>query len=150
MGDRLGGERERFENVEGHRFGRAPDRKKKNLTVEHDGIKWTRPIDAEVTASFTSQSKGVAFDVPSDTPVQAVAAGVVVYAGNKLNGYVNLIIIKHDDRYLTAYYRNSRLLVVEGDAVTQGQIIAASSERIAFEVRLRGVAVDPSAYLPPR
>lgn len=123
---------------------------KQSRTIVHDGITWSRPINADLTSSFTSHSKGVAFEVPNDTPVQAAAAGVVVLAGNKLTGYANLIIIKHDDRYLTAYYQNSRLLVVEGDAVAQGQIIATSGERFAFEVRLRGLAVDPSAYLPPR
>lgn len=118
--------------------------------IEHDGITWTRPIDADVTVSFTSQSKRVVFGVPSGTPVKAVAPGVVVFAGNKLTGYVNLIIIKHDDRYLTAYYQNSRILVIEGEAVKQGQIIAGSSDSLSFEVRLRGNAVDPTAYLPPR
>lgn len=118
--------------------------------IEHDGITWTRPVDADVTTSYTSQSKRVVFGVPSDTPVKAVAPGIVVFAGNKLIGYVNLIIIKHDDRYLTAYYENSRIHVIEGDAVKQGQIIAGSSNNLSFEVRLRGNAVDPSAYLPPR
>ena len=119
-------------------------------TIEYDGLTWLRPINADILTSFTTQSKNITFQVPIDTPVQAVTAGNVVFAGNSLNGYTNLIIIKHDDRYLTAYYQNSRLMVSVGDTVIQGQVIAASSENFKYEIRLKGVAVNPSAYLPPR
>ena len=82
--------------------------------------------------------------------------GVVAYAGNELRGYGNLIIIKHDATYLTAYAHNRALMVKEGDAVTKGQKIAemgnSDSDRVMlhFEVRRQGKPVDPLKYLPPQ
>jgi lipoprotein NlpD len=89
-------------------------------------------------------------------PVNAAADGRVVYSGNGLRGYGNLIIIKHDATFLTAYAHNSALMVKEGDAVTKGQKIAemgnSDSDRVMlhFEVRRQGKPVDPLKYLPPQ
>ena len=86
-------------------------------------------------------------------PVNAAAAGRVVYAGGGLSGYGRLIIIKHNDTYLSAYGHNSSLLVKEGEAVVTGQKIATMGEgpgrspRLHFEIRRNGKPVDPRRYL---
>jgi murein DD-endopeptidase MepM/ murein hydrolase activator NlpD len=88
--------------------------------------------------------------------VLAAAAGTVVYAGNGLRGYGNLLIIKHNSEYLTAYAHNRALLVKEGQAVTRGQKIAemgnSDTDRVMlhFELRYQGRSIDPSRALPPR
>ena len=76
-----------------------------------------------------------------------------MYAGNSLRGYGNLVIIKHDNTYLTAYAHNSKLIVKEGDAVRKGQKIAemgdtdATSPKLHFELRVNGKPVNPTPYL---
>jgi murein DD-endopeptidase MepM/ murein hydrolase activator NlpD len=86
----------------------------------------------------------------------AAARGTVVYAGNGLRGYGNLLIIKHNSDYLTAYAHNRTLLVKEGQTVAQGQKIAemgdTDSDRtmLHFELRYEGRSIDPSRSLPPR
>jgi lipoprotein NlpD len=101
-------------------------------------------------------NKGVNIGGSAGEPVKASADGRVVYAGNGLRGYGNLIIIKHDATYLTAYAHNRALMVKEGDAVTKGQKIAemgnSDSDRVMlhFEVRRQGKPVDPLKYLPPQ
>ena len=92
----------------------------------------------------------------SGAPVKATAAGDVVYSGNGLIGYGELVIIKHSDRMLSAYAHNQRRLVAEGERVSQGQVIAevGSNDRgenlLHFEIRRDGKPVDPRQYLPPR
>jgi lipoprotein NlpD len=87
-------------------------------------------------------------------PVLAAEAGDVVYSGSGLKGYGNLIIVKHNDKYLSAYGFNRRLLVKEGERVNRGQRVAevgqASSGAylLHFEIRREGTAVDPLDYLP--
>ncbi|OYX53920.1 MAG: peptidase M23 [Comamonadaceae bacterium 32-67-11] len=89
-------------------------------------------------------------------PVLAAAAGRVVYAGSGLRGYGNLVIIKHNNTFLTAYAHNQALLVREDQMVRQGQRIAdmgssdADRVKLHFEVRRQGRPVDPSAFLPRR
>lgn len=89
-------------------------------------------------------------------PVVAAAAGRVVYAGSGLRGYGRLIIIKHNETYLSAYAHNDKLYVKEGEVVKAGQHIAdmgdSGAERVAlhFEIRKRGVPVDPLQYLPKK
>ena len=86
----------------------------------------------------------------------AAAAGRVVYAGSGLKGYGNVIVIKHNADYITAYAHNDVLLVKEGDAVQRGQKIAemGSSEanrvELHFELRKQGTPIDPTKVLPPR
>ncbi|WP_347554310.1 peptidoglycan DD-metalloendopeptidase family protein [Robbsia sp. KACC 23696] len=102
------------------------------------------------------KSKGVDIGGTAGTPILAAAAGRVLYAGSELRGYGNLIIIKHDDHYLTAYGHNRTLLVKNNDVVTKGQQIAemgdtqASRVELHFEVRKDSTPVDPLTYLPPR
>jgi len=103
-----------------------------------------------------AKNKGVNIGGASGETVKAAADGRVVYAGNGLRGYGNLIIIKHDATYLTAYAHNRALMVKEGDAVTKGQKIAemgnSDADRVMlhFEVRRQGKPVDPLKYLPPQ
>jgi lipoprotein NlpD len=103
-----------------------------------------------------STNKGVNIGGTAGEAVKAAADGRVVYAGNGLRGYGNLIIIKHNAMYLTAYAHNRSLMVKEGDAVTKGQKIAemgnSDSDRVMlhFEIRRQGKPVDPTKYLPPQ
>ncbi|CAB3782558.1 hypothetical protein LMG28614_01496 [Paraburkholderia ultramafica] len=115
------------------------------------------PVRGPLLGTFNdSTNKGVNIGGASGDPVKASADGRVVYAGNGLRGYGNLIIIKHDATYLTAYAHNRSLMVKEGDAVTKGQKIAemgnSDSDRVMlhFEVRRQGKPVDPLKYLPPQ
>jgi lipoprotein NlpD len=120
-------------------------------------IAFAWPVRGPVLGTFDdSTNKGVNIGGAAGDPVKAAADGRVVYAGNGLRGYGNLIIIKHDATYLTAYAHNRALMVKEGDAVTKGQKIAemgnSDSDRVMlhFEVRRQGKPVDPLKYLPPQ
>ncbi|ONS60976.1 peptidoglycan DD-metalloendopeptidase family protein [Burkholderia cenocepacia] len=103
-----------------------------------------------------AKNKGVNIGGTAGEAVKAAADGRVVYSGNGLRGYGNLIIIKHDATYLTAYAHNRALMVKEGGAVTKGQKIAemgnSDADRVMlhFEVRRQGKPVDPLKYLPPQ
>ncbi|MGU7780620.1 peptidoglycan DD-metalloendopeptidase family protein [Burkholderia sp. PU8-34] len=115
------------------------------------------PARGPVLNSFDdAKNKGVNIGGTAGESVKAAADGRVVYAGNGLRGYGNLIIIKHDATYLTAYAHNRALMVKEGDAVTKGQKIAemgnSDADRVMlhFEVRRQGKPVDPLKYLPPQ
>ncbi|MBU9184249.1 peptidoglycan DD-metalloendopeptidase family protein [Burkholderia multivorans] len=115
------------------------------------------PAPGNVIRSFDgAKSKGIDIANSAGTPVVAAAPGVVVYAGNGLRGYGNLIILKHNADYLTAYAHNRALLVKEGQSVAQGQTIAemgdSDSDRVAlhFELRYGGRSIDPARYLPAR
>ncbi|MDR5854953.1 peptidoglycan DD-metalloendopeptidase family protein [Caballeronia sp. LZ062] len=121
------------------------------------GVSLVWPAQGSVIRSFDGKnSKGIDIANSAGTPVVAAAAGSVVYAGNGLRGYGNMLIVKHNDDYLTAYAHNRTLLVKEGQTVQQGQQIAemgdTDSDRtmLHFEVRYMGRSTDPSRYLPPR
>ncbi|MBO1114835.1 LysM peptidoglycan-binding domain-containing M23 family metallopeptidase [Bordetella petrii] len=121
------------------------------------GIKLVWPADGTVTHRYNgSSSKGITIVNKTGTPVRAAAAGSVVYAGNRLRGYGNLVIVQHADHFLSIYAHNNRMLVKEGQKVSQGQQIAemGSTDRsgpgLYFELRYRGKPVDPSGALPPR
>ena len=98
--------------------------------------------------------KGIDIDGKAGDPVIAVAAGEVVYAGSGIVGYGKLLIIKHNDVYLSAYAHNQALLVEEGAAVRAGQKIAekgssaTNSVKLHFEIRREGKPVDPLKLLP--
>jgi lipoprotein NlpD len=120
-------------------------------------VSFAWPVRGPILGTFDdSTNKGVNIGGAPGDPVKAAADGRVVYAGNGLRGYGNLIIIKHDATYLTAYAHNRALMVKEGDAVTKGQKIAemgnSDSDRVMlhFEVRRQGKPVDPLKYLPPQ
>lgn len=120
-------------------------------------IRWIWPANGPVLASFDEvKNKGLDIGGKAGDPVLAAAEGRVVYVGAGLRGYGNLIILKHNNVYLTAYAHNQTLLVKEEQSVLQGQKIAemGSSDtdrvKLHFEVRRQGKPVDPAQYLPPR
>ncbi|SEA80231.1 peptidoglycan DD-metalloendopeptidase family protein [Paraburkholderia sartisoli] len=126
-------------------------------TAANGNIVFAWPARGPILGTFDdAKNKGVNIGGTAGEPVKASADGRVVYAGNGLRGYGNLIIIKHDATYLTAYAHNRALMVKEGDAVTRGQKIAemgnSDSDRVMlhFEVRRQGKPVDPLKYLPPQ
>lgn len=130
--------------------------KPKNSVANGKPGQWLWPVKGPILAKFSQQehgNKGLDIGGALGTPIKAAAAGQVVYAGNALRGYGNLIIIRHNDDFLSAYAHNHRLLVKERDTVTAGQLIAemgnTDAERIQlhFEIRFRGRSVDPLQYL---
>ncbi|WP_051902729.1 peptidoglycan DD-metalloendopeptidase family protein [Photobacterium sanctipauli] len=119
--------------------------------------KWSWPATGRVVAKFSNTqngNKGIDIAGKRGQAIKASADGVVVYAGNALRGYGNLVIIKHSDDYLSAYAHNDQLLVKEQQKVTLGQKIASmgssgtSDVRLHFEIRYKGKSVDPMRYLP--
>lgn len=127
-------------------------------TTEDDGMGWIWPTShGTVLAGFDEvKNKGLDISGTAGEPVLASADGKVVYAGAGLRGYGNLIILKHNNIYLTAYAHNQTLLVKEDQSVKKGQKIAemgnsdADRVKLHFEVRRQGKPVDPLKYLPPR
>lgn len=120
---------------------------------------WQWPATGPILRRFDANStgkKGISIGGTHGTPVRAAASGNVVYAGSGLVGYGRLIIVKHNDTYLSAYGHNKELRVNEGDAVRAGQVIAemgsSGTNRIQlhFEIRRQGKPVDPLRYLPRR
>ena len=125
----------------------------KSEVVAEPGIRLSWPAKGKVTGEFSETNKGIDIAGKVGEPVLAASDGKVVYAGNSLRGYGNLIIVKHDNTYLTAYAHNSKLLVKEGDTVRKGQKIAemgdtdATSAKLHFELRVNGKPVNPTPYL---
>lgn len=121
------------------------------------GVSWTWPTQGKVVKQFSLAEHGnKGIDIAGTRGQQVLAAsdGQVVYAGNALRGYGNLVIINHDNEFLSAYAHNDVLLVKEGQKVKRGQQIAkmgstdASSVGLHFEIRYRGQSVNPIKYLP--
>lgn len=118
---------------------------------------WRWPANGQVVTPFNPpKEKGINIGGHYGASVVAAAPGTVVYSGNALKGYGELIIIKHSDDYLSAYGFNSRRVVHEGQQVEAGQLIAQMGEgpgqtpELHFEIRYRGQPVDPRKYLPSR
>lgn len=118
------------------------------------GVSWMWPARGTVIRNFSSTNKGIDIAGSRGQNVNAAASGQVVYSGNALRGYGNLIIINHDNEYLSAYAHNDMLLVKEGQRVKKGQVIAkmgstdASRVMLHFEIRYRGNSVNPRKHLP--
>jgi len=122
-----------------------------------DGMSFAWPHPGPVLAGFDeAKNKGLDFAGKAGDPVLAAGDGKVVYAGSGLRGYGNLVILKHNNTYLTAYAHNQTLLVKEDQNVTKGQRIAdmgsSDSDRVKlhFEIRKQGKPVDPAKLLPAR
>ena len=131
----------------------------KKSKVANKVSKWIWPTKGRVISKYSAVkqgNKGIDIVGLKGSDIIASAAGKVVYAGNALRGYGNLIIIKHNDDYLSAYAHNETIFVKEKQRITQGQLIAkmgnSESNRVQlhFEIRFRGKSVNPVSYLPKR
>lgn len=115
------------------------------------GVDWLRPTNGQITQAYTAALKGIDVSAPEGQAILAANDGKVVYSGNGLKGYGNLIIIKHQDNFLTAYSHNKVNLVKEGSSVKRGQKIAevgkTDSEKplLHFELRKSGKPINPTA-----
>jgi lipoprotein NlpD len=122
--------------------------------TDREDVDWMWPVKGKVLAPFTESSKGMDIAGRKGAPVVAAASGRVVYAGAGLRGYGKLIIIKHNNTWLSAYAHNDNLLVKEQQDVRKGQKIAemgqsdADQVKLHFEVRRVGKPVDPAKILP--
>lgn len=118
------------------------------------GIEWQRPTSGNILQGYGGSSKGIDYGGNAGQPILAAASGKVVYAGNGLRGYGNLIIVQHNQTYLTAYGNNQNILVKEGQQVKRGQQIAtmgntdAKRTQLHFELRENGQPQDPNRFLP--
>jgi murein DD-endopeptidase MepM/ murein hydrolase activator NlpD len=122
------------------------------------GFIW--PVAGEIASGFGPKANGrfndgVNIGAPEGTPVKATADGIVTYAGNELRGYGNLILIRHEGGWVSAYGHNERTLVVTGERVRKGQVIArvgrtggVACPQLHFELRRGTTAVDPLTVLP--
>jgi murein DD-endopeptidase MepM/ murein hydrolase activator NlpD len=135
----------------------------KRLALAHppalSGRKFLIPVDGKLLSGFGAKASGLHNDginiaAPAGTVVRAAENGVVAYAGNELRGFGNLLLVKHDDGWMTAYAHNSELLVRRGDRVARGQPIAkvgstgnVVTPQLHFELRRGKAAVDPTQYL---
>jgi lipoprotein NlpD len=123
--------------------------------TDREDVDWTWPVKGKVLAGFSESTKGMDIGGRKGTPVLAAAAGRVVYAGAGLRGYGKLVIIKHNNTWLSAYAHNDNVLVKEQEDVRKGQKIAemgstdADQVKLHFEVRRQGKPVDPARVLPP-
>ena len=143
----------------------SPEAEKKSVTVAPDQptltnapvSRWLWPVSGNVSRRFAGdRNKGLDLVGQRGDPVVATADGVVVYAGSGVTGYGALLIVKHNDTYLSAYGHNDALLVAEGTFVAAGETIArmgstsAESVKLHFEIRRNGVPIDPMTVLPSR
>uniref|UniRef100_UPI0027E1C2D9 peptidoglycan DD-metalloendopeptidase family protein n=1 Tax=Neisseria dentiae TaxID=194197 RepID=UPI0027E1C2D9 len=117
------------------------------------GITWQRPTAGNIITQFGGNSKGVDIAGQAGQAVVSAADGKVVYAGSGLRGYGNLVIVQHNQTFLTAYGHNQNLLVKEGQTVKRGQTIArmgnsdADRTKLHFEVRQNGKPVNPTQFV---
>lgn len=131
----------------------------KNSTTLGGSPRWQWPVSGKLIAPFQGESgvnKGIDLSGKLGEPVLAAASGRVVYAGGGLSGYGKLLIIKHNETFLSAYAHNDEISVKEGDVVKAGQRIAdmgsSGTDRVKlhFEIRSEGSPVDPLKFLPKR
>lgn len=137
----------------------VPDNPPLRSATSESQLTWRWPASGKILMGFSGAqalNKGIDIGAEKGEPVVAAGSGTVVYAGDGLRGYGNLLIIKHNENYLSAYAHNDKLLVAEGQAVTAGQQIAevgssgTNTNKLHFEIRRDGQPVDPMGYLPRR
>ena len=122
----------------------------------NDSIDWTWPVKGKVSGTFTDLSKGIDIPGARGTAILASAPGKVIYNKSGLRGYGRVVIIKHNDNWLSAYAHNEKVLVAEDEIVKKGQKIAemgssdTDSVKLHFEIRNKGKPVDPLKFLPPQ
>ena len=133
---------------------------KSSVTPANTGpVIWGWPADGALMSTFSAKKidrKGIKIGGTQGKRINAAASGKVVYSGSGLTSYGNLLIIKHNEHYLSAYAHNDKLLVKEGELVKKGQQVATmgatGSDKVMlhFEVRYKGKPVDPQKHLPKR
>ncbi len=127
--------------------------------VSDDGrtpeFRW--PASGRILQAFSTHGDGINIALPEGTPIKAAEEGYVAFAGSELKGYGNLVMIRHPNGFVTAYAHNSELVVIRGDVVKRGQMIAKSgmtgavdAPQLHFELRKGSMPVDPTLYLPKR
>ena len=132
-----------------------PEPEKSSPGTDNEGVDWIWPVKGKVLSPFTEAAKGMDIGGRKGAPVVAAASGRVVYAGAGLRGYGKLVIIKHNNTWLSAYAHNDQIMVTEQQEVRKGQKIAemgstdADQVKLHFEVRREGKPVDPAKVLPP-
>lgn len=133
---------------------KAPDKTETKLSNDLGGLNWSWPTKGKVVANFNDAgNKGIDIAGTKGQPINAAAAGKVIYSGSDLRGYGKLVIIKHDQTFLSVYANNSNLLVKEGQVVNAGQKIAEMGDtdsnivKLHFEIRQQGKSVDPMKFL---
>ena len=137
----------------------APSASAPAASASHPHLPW--PVHGHVLASYGvaaggARNDGINIAAQKGAPVRAVDAGIVAYAGNELRGYGNLVLVKHQSGFISAYAHCEELLVKKGDRVAQGQVIAkvgatggVSEPQLHFELRRGKSAVDPRQFLAP-
>jgi lipoprotein NlpD len=131
-----------------------PPEPAKSAGTDKEDVDWMWPVKGKVIAPFTEATKGMDIAGRKGAPVLAAASGRVVYVGLGIRGYGQLVIIRHNDMWLSAYAHNDKILVKEQQDVKKGQKIAemgstdTDSVKLHFEVRRQGKPVDPAKYLP--
>ena len=125
--------------------------------VPESSLPWQWPAPGKVLETFDeTRNKGIDIAGNDGDPVSAAADGEVVYVGSALRGYGNLVIVKHNEEFISAYAHNRQIVVKQGQAVKRGQRIAefgrsdADRVKLHFEIRRQGKPVDPLRYLPAR
>lgn len=132
----------------------APPEPERSAGTDSEDVDWMWPSKGKIVSPFTEAAKGVDIAGRKGAPVLAAAAGRVVYAGAGLRGYGKLVIIKHNNTWLSAYAHNENILVKEQQDVKKGQKIAEMGStdtdqvKLHFEVRRQGKPVDPAKVLP--
>ena len=126
-------------------------------TVKNGSLTWTWPMSGTLLKRFSTEgvgSKGIDIAGKRGDIVKAAADGVVVYAGEGLVGYGKLLIVRHNDEYISAYAHNDRLIATEGQKIKLGQTIAevgstgTDRDKLHFEIRYKGKPIDPLTILP--
>ena len=127
----------------------------KFVPLKSKSLRWLWPIKGKILKNFyETNKKGIDIEGSIKQDVKAAESGIVVYSGDGLVGYGNLLIIKHNDEFLSAYGNNSQLLVKEGETIKRGQVIALIGVGVShgipalhFEIRKEGKPTNPTAYL---
>ncbi len=133
-----------------------PQSDAKPVPAGADDVDWIWPVNGKIVSAFNeSTSKGIGIGGTMGQPVVAAGPGRVIFSGTGIRGLGKLIVIKHNEKFLSVYAHNRELLVKEGQSVARGQKIAemgdtdADRVKLHFEIRRLGKPVDPSALLPP-
>jgi len=134
-----------------------PEPKPEPAAAGPDDVAWQWPSSGKVISSFSdSGNKGIDLGGKAGDPVVAAADGKVVYVGTGIRGFGQLLIVKHNATYLSAYAHNRKILVAEGQQVSRGQKVAemgntdSENVKLHFEIRKQGKPTDPVAFLPKR